>query len=147
MPRKCKFDGEWEQALSLLNDADAAQARSIIENYQSTGEMPSELEQKFQMILLLVKPIIDRRRRASQAARLRRQRIKADSTASLQPVYGCAPEEAHPSTPPAQKANDSAQISQEMKQRKKAKHRKWSRNKHKKNLQMKELIHTFVTSK
>lgn len=132
MPRKCKFDGEWEQALSLLNDADAAQARSIIENYQSTGEMPSELEQKFQMILLLVKPIIDRRRRASQAARLRRQRIKADSTAGLQPVCECAPKEAQLSTPPAQKADNPVQISQEMKQRKKARHRKWSRNKHKK---------------
>lgn len=105
MPRKCKFDGEWEQALSLLNDADAAQAR------------------------------------------LRRQRIKADSTAGLQPVCKCAPEEAQPSTPPAQKADNPVQISQEMKHRKKAKHRKWSRNKHKKNLQMKELIHTFATSK
>lgn len=93
MPRKCKFDGEWEQALSLLNDADTAQAR------------------------------------------LRRQRKKADSeksTADLQPVYGCAPEEAHPSTPPAQKANDSAQISQVIKQLKKARHKKWPRNKHKK---------------
>ncbi len=70
--RRCKFDSEWEQALSLLNDEDARKARLIIENYQQTGEIPHGIESKFEMILLLVKPLIDRRRRATESTRRRR---------------------------------------------------------------------------
>lgn len=75
MSRKCKFDEQWEQALSLLDAAEAAEVHQIIENYQSTGEMPSGLQPRQQMILLLVVPLIDRRRRAAEAARRRRERL------------------------------------------------------------------------
>lgn len=78
MPRKFKFDLQWEQALSLLSNDEAVEARSVIENYRSTGEVPVGLMPKFQMILLLVQPIIDRRRRASAAARARRQAKAAE---------------------------------------------------------------------
>lgn len=70
--RRCKFDSEWEQALSLLGGEEAKKAREIIENYQQTGEIPEGIEPKFEMILLLVKPLIDRRRRATESARRRR---------------------------------------------------------------------------
>ena len=76
MSKKCKFDQQWEQALSLINPDDAAKAREIIENYQATGIMPTDLEPKFEMILLLVQPMIDRRRRAADRARIRRQQQK-----------------------------------------------------------------------
>lgn len=80
MSRKCKFDEQWEQALSLLDAAEAAEVRQIIENYQLTGEMPSGLQPRQQMILLLVVPLIDRRRRAAAAARRRRERLgRADA--------------------------------------------------------------------
>lgn len=74
MSRKCKFDQEWEQALMLLSEEDAVKARQVIENYQKTGVVPSELPLQMEMILLLVKPLIDRRRRATEAARRRRLR-------------------------------------------------------------------------
>lgn len=86
MSRKFKFDQEWEQAVELLSEQEAANAREAIVNYQLTGEMPAGLPPQTQMILLLVKPMIDRRRRASAAARLRRKCTKAtarpDNTAT-----------------------------------------------------------------
>ena len=81
MARKCKFDPQWEQALSLLNSDDAQKAREIIECYQTTGVKPANLEARFEMILLLVQPTIDRRRTAASRARERRLRMK-ESTAS-----------------------------------------------------------------
>lgn len=75
MSKKCKFDPQWEQALSLLSPDDAAKAREVIETYQTTGIMPKQLEPRFEMILLLVQPTIDRRRRAAAQARIRRQRL------------------------------------------------------------------------
>ncbi len=79
MARKRKFDSEWEQALSLLPPEDAAEARTIIEDYQQTGIMPSDLKPNVEMILLLVKPMIDRRRRASESSRRRRLLAKKNS--------------------------------------------------------------------
>lgn len=76
MSKKCKFDQQWEQALSLINPDDAAKAKVIIENYQTTGVMPTDMEPKYEMILLLVQPMIDRRRRAADRARIRRQQQK-----------------------------------------------------------------------
>ncbi len=81
MTRRYKFDTEWEQALSLLPDDEAIEARTIIENYQQTGEMPAGLKPQMEMILLLVRPMIDRRRRLSAAARQRRLIAKATKTA------------------------------------------------------------------
>ncbi len=72
MSRKCKFDLQWEQALSLLEESEATQAREVIESYQTTGVMPEGMPAKFEMILLLVKPLIDRRRHAAEMARKRR---------------------------------------------------------------------------
>lgn len=82
MSRKCKFDQEWEQALMLLSEEDAVKARQVIENYQKTGVVPSELPPQMEMILLLVKPLIDRRHRATEAARRRRLRQLASVSAS-----------------------------------------------------------------
>lgn len=76
MSRKCKFDLQWEQALSLLDVNEATQAREVIEMYQSTGVMPEGLSDRQTMILLLVKPLIDRRRRAAESARKRRLSAK-----------------------------------------------------------------------
>lgn len=76
MSKKCKFDSQWEQALSLMDSDDATKAREIIENYQVTGVMPTDMEPKYEMILLLVQPMIDRRRRAADRARIRRQQQK-----------------------------------------------------------------------
>lgn len=78
MSKKCKFDSEWEMAISLLSKEEAAQARQIIENYQNSGIMPAGLSPMHEMILLLAKPLIDRRRRAAASARLRRQQKKAE---------------------------------------------------------------------
>ncbi len=83
MARKCKFDSEWEQALAILPENEAAAARAAIENYQQTGVMPAGLDTQVEMILLLVRPMIDRRRRASEAARRRRQFAK---DASANPI-------------------------------------------------------------
>lgn len=84
MSRKCKFDQEWEQALKLINEEDAVKARQVIENYQQTGVVPSGLSPIMEMILLLVKPIIDRRRRATEASR--RRRLKRSVTVSASEV-------------------------------------------------------------
>ena len=76
MSRKCKFDLQWEQALSLLEPDEALQAREVIETYQQTGVMPEGLTDKQTMILLLVMPTIDRRRRQAASARKRRLSAK-----------------------------------------------------------------------
>lgn len=76
MSRKCKFDQEWKEALSWMHPNDARKVREIIINYQETGIMPSTIETKFEIILLLVQPTIDRRRRAAAKARIRRQQQK-----------------------------------------------------------------------
>lgn len=92
MARKCKFDCEWEQALSLLPTDEADRARAIIENYQQTGVMPETLEPQMEMILLLVRPMIDRRRRASESARRRRQMAKNTQSAAIKPQADAEPE-------------------------------------------------------
>lgn len=83
MARKCKFDSDWEQALALLQEDEAALARTAIENYQQTGVMPDSLDPHVRMIILLVRPMIDRRRRNSEAARRRRQLAKAASISKV----------------------------------------------------------------
>ncbi|MCM1021422.1 MAG: DUF6291 domain-containing protein [Muribaculum sp.] len=92
MARKHKFDSEWESALALLDEYDAAEARKAIENYQICGEMPAELAPQVRMILLLVKPEIDRRRRASEAARRRRANAKMQFNSVRQEVQGAEQE-------------------------------------------------------
>lgn len=84
MSRKCKFDQEWEKALKLIDEEDAVIARQVIENYQQTGVVLSGLPPQIEMILLLVKPLIDRRRRATEAAR--RRRLKRPVTVSASEV-------------------------------------------------------------
>ena len=84
MSRKCKFDPEWKKALSCMHPNDARKVREIIINYQETGIVPSTIETKFEIILLLVQPIIDRRRRAAARARIRRQQQKEKRTANRQ---------------------------------------------------------------
>lgn len=67
-----------------MHPNDARRVREIIINYQETGIMPSTIETKFEIILLLVQPIIDRRRRAAARARIRRQQHKAQQQKAQQ---------------------------------------------------------------
>lgn len=85
MSRKCKFDPEWKKALSCMHPNDARRVREIIINYQETGIMPSTIETKFEIILLLVQPIIDRRRRAAARAKIRRQQQKMQQISVQKP--------------------------------------------------------------
>lgn len=107
MARKCKFDKEWEQALSLLSADEAVEARTIIEHYQQTGIMPDEIKPHIEMILLLVKPLIDRRRRASDAARLRRQASRRAGNPKSEVSYPIEPEPISAKTEVAVATTDS----------------------------------------
>ncbi|MCM1021153.1 MAG: DUF6291 domain-containing protein [Muribaculum sp.] len=86
MARKHKFDPEWEQALSLLQESEKQTAYNLIVNYQISGIMPTGISCKFKMILLLVKPTIDRRRRANEKARARREHAKQQQSYKISPT-------------------------------------------------------------
>lgn len=105
MSKKCKFDPEWKKALSWMHPNDARRVREIIINYQETGIMPSAIETRFEIILLLVQPIIDRRRRAAARARTRRQQQKMQQTSVQKPQQNTptptveTPQEQHTDAP------------------------------------------------
>lgn len=71
--KRYKFPVEWQEALMILGEAESIRLWEIIREYRETGITPDFDDPFHQMIFLLVKPTIDRRRKASEAARMRRE--------------------------------------------------------------------------
>lgn len=57
----------------MLPKKEAERALEMIEEYRRTGTVPSGISYNMKMIFLLVKSTLDRRRRASESARRRRE--------------------------------------------------------------------------
>lgn len=73
-----KFDSEWTEAISVLGEKEAAHLHDIITRYQLTYEEPGEFNNPLSKALFsLIRVTIDRRRRASDYARRRRQRMRS----------------------------------------------------------------------
>ncbi|MCM1503661.1 MAG: DUF6291 domain-containing protein [Muribaculum sp.] len=78
--RAPRFDREWKEMIALLPENRQSVIENAIREYQLTGMAPTELEGAEMMAFMLIKKIVDRRKR-QRDARLRR----SDATVAASP--------------------------------------------------------------
>lgn len=72
-----KFDREWESAINSIPRYDGYWLRKTILEYQSTGVEPTQFASNIvRALFVVIKPVIDRRRKAVEAQRRRRERMR-----------------------------------------------------------------------
>jgi len=77
MKKTFKFDSEWSLAISLLPEERQQLLTEAIKEYQANDTIPDCLDPASMMGFLMVKAVIDRRKRANMRARERRSRRRA----------------------------------------------------------------------
>lgn len=83
MKKTFKFDSEWSLAISLLPEERQQLLTEAIKEYQANDTIPDCLDPVSMMGFLMVKAVIDRRKRANMRARERRSRRRAKAVLQL----------------------------------------------------------------
>lgn len=78
--RKMKFDTEWRQAIGLLSHEAGKELEALILDYQTNGAEPTSFRHpEAHALFIVIRPQIDRRRRAAERNRLYRKRPQPES--------------------------------------------------------------------
>ncbi len=92
MKKTFKFDSEWSLAISLLPEERQQLLTEAIKEYQANDTIPDRLDPVSMMGFLMVKAVIDRRKRANMRARERRSRRRAKAVPQSSKMSTIKPE-------------------------------------------------------